>query len=189
MSEINPLVLSFPNFQAGQTIDPNQVNENNAVIRDKINEFIDELDDFNTIVEDAHLKATVAEIDAGIAESKAQAAVEKADDAFDFSTTAIAAAEGAAQDAIDALGQDTEEPYAGALGAYKIAKEVEEDFGNLVLGEIPDGSLTKAKLHEDAVDELLTFDDETEDVESDHFGVKYKLIVDEGQVFLEVSEV
>ena len=62
MSEINPLVLSFPNFTLGQIIDPEQANQNNADIANKVNDFIGDVENTNLAViesiQDASLDVT-----------------------------------------------------------------------------------------------------------------------------------
>jgi len=218
---INPLVLSFPNFTLGQIIDPDQANQNNFDITNKVNEFIVDVENTNLAViesiQDASLDVTTlatgiddevttievaanmdefpaapgkaliidgndyevfqyngkdgnnftgvtrgylgparafssgvtikrfltaAEMDADIdaIDAKADGAIVTADDADTKADSAIITANGAdgkADSAIitadeaetkadEALGQDEVEPYTGALGAMKIATDVQD---------------------------------------------------------------
>ena len=130
--KINPLVLSYPNFTLGQIIDPDEANQNNSDITNKINEFISEVEGAIEIAEGADSKADEAVnianstiTTANAAESKADAAVVTANSADSKADTAVATAN-------TALGQATSEPYSGALGAMKIATDVKSEWDELV---------------------------------------------------------
>ncbi len=132
--QIEPLVLSYPQFVLGEIINPDHANQNNYDITNKVNEFINDVELTRQMVEDAQEDATSA-ID--IANSKGDQAINTANSAVTTAETAEAkadsavitanAADGKADTAIitanTALGQDITEPYSGALGAFRVANE------------------------------------------------------------------
>lgn len=61
--KINPLVLSYPNFVLGAIIDPEEANQNNSDITNKVNEFITEVEEALQISENADAKADQAILD------------------------------------------------------------------------------------------------------------------------------
>ena len=76
---INYLELSYPNFVLGQIIDPDEANQNNSDIVNKINEFVDEVEDALETAENAERKADEAIV---TAETLGNEAISKANEAI-----------------------------------------------------------------------------------------------------------
>ena len=103
---INPLVLSYPNFVLGQIIDPDEANQNNFDITNKVNEFISEVEGALDIAESADVKAeqavfvanqttTVANDAVNIANTKGDQAINTANQADSKANQAISTANNA----------------------------------------------------------------------------------------------
>ena len=114
--KINYLVLSYPEFVRGAIIDPDEANQNNADIANKVNEFVDEVEEAILIAENAELKATSAEGKANeaidVANTKGNQAINTAttlgNQAIDIANTATNTANSAvstANSAVDVANQ------------------------------------------------------------------------------------
>ena len=169
---INYLVLSYPNFTLGQIIDPDEANQNNSDIANKVNEFVDEVEQALATTASADAKADSAILTAdgavliantkgdeaiGIANGAvvtANSAVITANEADTKSDVAVISANEAVATADTALGQDTIEPYTGALGAMKIATDIKEDYTvvrqevlDAVSGGLDDRYITRSEVN------------------------------------------
>lgn len=103
--KINPLQLSFPNFVLGQIIDPEEANQNNSDIANKVNEFITEVEGAILLAQDADTKADDAILISSDADTKSDNAIliasTKGDEAINIATVKGDDAIDKANDAID----------------------------------------------------------------------------------------
>jgi hypothetical protein len=143
MADIAPLILSYPDFILGQMIDPEEFDQNNLEIVEKINETIDVVNLHTEEITVVDEKADGAIATANSAETKADNAVTTAttlgneaktiatnlgNEAKAIANSAETKADNAVTTANTALGQDVVEPYTGALGAMKIATDIKTDY-------------------------------------------------------------
>ena len=143
MADIAPLILSYPDFILGQMIDPEEFDQNNTEIVNKVNETVDVVNLHTEEITVADEKADEAIATANSAETKADNAVTTAttlgneaktiatnlgNEAKATAGSAETKADNAVTTANTALGQDVVEPYTGALGAMKIATDIKTDY-------------------------------------------------------------
>lgn len=81
MADIEQLTLSYPDFILGQTIDPEEFDQNNTEIVVKINETIDKVNGQDTVISEINTKADEAVATANAAVATANASEAKIDDA------------------------------------------------------------------------------------------------------------
>ncbi len=93
--KINPLVLSYPTFTLGQIIDPEEVNQNNMDITNKVNEFVSEVETAISIAESADASSLNAINVANQSSTKSDSAVSTANNASNKSDNAVVVANNA----------------------------------------------------------------------------------------------
>jgi len=130
-SKVNPLILSYPDFTLGSIINPDEFDQNNLDIQDKLNEFIatinttiDNTVEIETIVNDANTKSDDAILIANGAVTTADNAVTTANDAVAIANTA----DGKADNAVSTANTASD----NATIALDKATQVETDYTAIV---------------------------------------------------------
>ena len=171
-SKVNPLVLSYPDFTLGSIINPDEFDQNNLDIQDKLNEFINTINvtidntvELESIVVGANTNSTTALNTANIALANSTTAMNTANTAAINSANAVTTANTASANATTALNKATqveidynlikpELEQAVADVADKASVEYVDQVANdFFMGVAPDGSVTTVKIANDAVTE------------------------------------
>lgn len=95
MADITPLIISYPDFILGQTIDPDEFDQNNMEVVAKVNEAIDAINANTNTLPSIVEKADNAVSTSSSAEAKADIAVETANNANIKSDNAVTTANAA----------------------------------------------------------------------------------------------
>ena len=107
MADIAPLILSYPDFILGQTIDPEEFDQNNTEIVNKVNETVDVVNIHTMGIDYSNTKAGIAVTTANSAETKADNAVTTANVANTKADNAVSTADAANTNATNAVNIDS----------------------------------------------------------------------------------
>lgn len=113
--KVNPLQLSYPDFTLGAIINPDEFDQNNLDIMDKLNEFIDTINvtidntvEVETIVNGANTKSDTAIATANSAVTSANNAVTTANTASTNASNAVTTANNASTVSTNAINKSTQ---------------------------------------------------------------------------------
>lgn len=171
-NKVNPLVLSYPDFTLGSIINPDEFDQNNLDVQDKLNEFIDTINvtidntvELTNIVNGANTNSTTALSTANLALTNSTTAMNTANTAATNSANAVATANTASANATTALNKATqvetdyntikpelEQAVADVAGKASV-EYVDQVANDFFMGVAPDGSVTTQKIANDAVTE------------------------------------
>jgi len=161
-NKVNPLVLSYPDFTLNAIINPDEFDQNNLDIQDKLNEFIivenTTIDNTVIINDNTNLAVTQSTTALGLANTastNATSAVGVANTAFEMATTAEAVsinametANNAQTVALDVQGEfnaikpELEQAVADVADKASVAY-VDQIAADFVLGEVVPDSITR----------------------------------------------
>ena len=152
--KINPLQLSFPNFVLGQIIDPDEANQNNSDIANKVNEFITEVEGAILLAQDADTKADDAILISSDADTKSDNAIliasTKGDEAISIATVKGDDAIDKANDAIDIANTKGDSAIDIGTNAELVANTKGDSAINIATTKGDDAILTATTLGNEA---------------------------------------
>ena len=171
-SKVNPLVLSYPDFTLGSIINPDEFDQNNLDVQDKLNEFIvtinttiDNTVELETVVNGANANSATALSIANTALANSATAVNTANTAANNSAIAVTTANTADANATTALNKATqvesdytaikpelEQAVADVAGKASV-EYVDQIAADFFMGVIPNRSITTQKIALKAVTE------------------------------------
>lgn len=166
---IAALAISYPDFQMGDTMNPEEFDTNNGEIVNKINEIKTQVNTNTTDIASINADLPTAVSNAATALATANTADTNADTALADSATAVSTANTAASNASTALATANQtaadfeaieptltqavidaEAAVAAVATKASVEYVDGVAANFVLGTVSDGSITDAKLSDAA---------------------------------------
>ena len=171
-SKVNPLVLSYPDFTLGAIMNPDEFDQNNLDVQDKLNEFIitinttiDNTVELESIVNGANANSATALSTANTALANSATAVSTANTAASNSAIAVTTANTADANATTALNKATqveadytaikpelEQAVADVAGKASV-EYVDQVAADFFMGVTPNRSITTQKIALKAVTE------------------------------------